>query len=113
MTIEAVGSVPASVMVAELLDEEALVVGADGCELDVGTLVVGEVGAVVFGALGRPFPLPCAFAFTASAITRPIARAPGRGSERFVTMPLVKHGRGQRGKGKLTLPSPFTFDFDL
>jgi hypothetical protein len=88
VTIEVEGSVPASVMVVEVLDE-ALAVGADGCELDVGALVAGEVGvgAVGFGALGRP--LPCALAFTASAITKPIATAAVRGNERFVTMPIL------------------------
>jgi hypothetical protein len=92
-----------------MLGDEALVVGADGCEFDVGELVVGEdvvgelgAGAVGFGALGRPlpFPFPCALAFTASRIAMPIARAAVRGLERFVTMPLGESVQGQRSKGK-------------
>jgi hypothetical protein len=85
VTIEAEGSAPPSTIGVDVLDEEAVVVGADGGELDVGALVVGAVG---FGALGRPLPLPCAPAFTAIAITRPMARAAVREIERFVTMPL-------------------------
>ncbi len=113
VTIEAEGSVPPSVIDVDVLDDEALVVGADGCELDVGALVVGELGAgaVGFGALGRPlpFPLPCALALTATAITRPVARAAVRGNERVVTMAVPLDGRS---KGKKQIDSsPLTFDF--
>jgi hypothetical protein len=87
----------------DMLDDEALVGIEDGCELDVGALVVGELvaGAVGFGAFGRPlpFPLPCALALTASAITRPVARAAGRGNERVVTMAVPLNGRS-KGKGQ-------------
>jgi hypothetical protein len=82
-----------------VLNDEALVVGADGCELDAGALVVGELvaGAVGFGALGRPlpFPFPCALALTTSAITRPVPRAAARGNERLVTMAVPLDGRSK------------------
>jgi hypothetical protein len=111
VTIEAEGSAPKSVIGADALDVEALVVGADGWELDVGALVVGELGAgaVGFGAFGLPlpFPLPCALASTASAITNPIARAAVRGNEPFVTMPLGE----SRQRAKSNDSSPLTFDF--
>jgi hypothetical protein len=105
VTIEAEGSVPPSVIGVDVLDDEVLVVG-DGCELDVGALVVGElvVGVVGFGAFGRP--LPCAPAFADKAMTRPVARAAVRGNERFVTLPLGKSGQGQRAKSN----RPFTLD---
>ena len=107
VTIEAEGSAPPSMIGADVLDVEVLVVGADGWELDVGALVVGELGAgaVGFGAFGRPFPLPCALASTASAITKPMARAAVRGNEPFVTMPLGDQVKGHRAKSKLT-PHP-------
>jgi hypothetical protein len=91
---------PPSVIGVDVLDDETLVVAEDGCELDVGVLVVGELvaGAVGFGALGRP--LPCALALTASAMTRPVARAAARGKERFVTMAVPLDGRS-KGKGPI------------
>jgi hypothetical protein len=114
VTIEAEESMPPSVIGVDVLDDETPVGGVDGCELDVGVLVVGELvaGAVGFGALGRPlpFPLPCALALTATAITRPVARAAARGNERVVTM-AVPLGERPRTKGKLTLhPCPLTSD---
>ena len=102
VTIEAEGSTPPpSVIVVDVIDDEALVVGADGCELDIGALVVGELGAAGFGALGRPlpFPFPCALALTATAITRPAARAAARGNERLVTIAMPLDGRS-KGKGQ-------------
>jgi hypothetical protein len=92
---------------ADVLDVEALVVGVDGCELDVGVLVVGVVG---FGALGRPLPFPCASAFMAGAMTRAMARAAVSGNERFVTVPLGESGPRSKGKEHLH-SSPLTFDF--
>ena len=113
VAIEAEASTLPSAIGVDVLDEEALVVGADGCELDVGALDVGELGAgaVGFGALGRPlpFPLPCAMAFMASDITRQKARPPVKGKERFVTMPLDESGQGSKGRGHID-PSPLTFD---
>jgi hypothetical protein len=113
VTSEADGSALPSVIGVDVLGGEALAGGADDCALDVGVVVVGELGAgaVGFGALGRPlpFPLPCASAFTASAITRPVARAAVRGIERFVTMPLGESVQGQKAKGKGQIdPSPLT-----
>ena len=102
VTIEAEGSVPASVIGVDVL-VGALVVGA-------GELVVGElvVGAGLFvGALGRPFPfpLPWPLAFVDRAITRPMARAAVTGNERFVTvaMPLNEMGKGRGPKGQSAL----------
>ena len=115
VTIEAEGSTPPSVIGVDVFDDEGLVGGEDGCELDVGALVVGElvVGAGLFvGALGRPFPfpfpLPWPLAFVDTAITRPMARAAVRENERFVTVAVPLNERS-KGEGQID-PSPSTFD---
>ena len=90
-TIDAAGSNAGAASGTNAGDEvdETVVVGELGAgELDVGALVVGAVGAgLLFGAFGRPLPLPlpCAPACGVMTSERPITRTAARGKERLVT----------------------------
>ena len=92
-TIDAAGSNVGAVSGVNDGDEVdgTVVVGvldAGGGELDVGALVVGEVGAgALLGAFGRPLPLPlpCATACGVMTSARPQTTTAATGKERLVT----------------------------